>query len=68
MCNYHQTSPDSVFTRQRLVTIATLEGRVTLTDMRVSVTKGAEKQERVVTSEDEYYEILKQNFGIEIDS
>jgi len=36
--------------------------------MRVSVTKGAEKQERVVTSEDEYYEILKQNFGIEIDN
>ncbi len=68
MCHYHQTSPDSVFTRQRLVTIATLEGRVTLTDMRVSATKGSEKQEKVVTSEDEYYEILKQKFGIEIDS
>ena len=47
---------------------ATLEGRVTLTDMRLSITEDAEKQERVVNSEDEYYEILKQNFGIEITS
>jgi len=66
MCHYHQTSPDSVFTQQRLVTIATLEGRVTLTDMRLSITKGAEIQESVVNSEDEHLEILKQNFGIEI--
>jgi len=66
MCHYHQTSPDSVFTRQRLVTIATFEGRVTLTDMRLSIAKGSEIQESVVNSEDEYYKILKQNFGIEI--
>lgn len=66
MCHYHQTSPDSVFTQQRLATISTLEGRTTLTDMRLSITKGAEKQERLVNSEDEYYEILEQNFGIEI--
>jgi len=68
MCHYHQTSPNSVFTQQRLVTIATPEGRVTLTDMRLSIAKGAEKQERVATSEDEYFEILNQNFGIVIDS
>jgi N-hydroxyarylamine O-acetyltransferase len=51
MCHYHQTSPDSVFTQQRLVTIATFEGRVTLTGMRLSITNGAEIHERVVNSE-----------------
>ena len=67
MCHYHQTSPESVFTQRRLVTIATKEGRVTLTDMRLIITKGNDIQERVLTSEDDYYENLKLYFGIEID-
>jgi N-hydroxyarylamine O-acetyltransferase len=67
MCHYHQTSPESVFTQRRLVTIATKEGRVTLTDMRLTITKGDDIQERVLTSEDDYYENLKLYFGIEID-
>lgn len=68
MCHYHQTSPDSVFTQQRVVTIATFDGRVTLTGMRLSITNGAEIHERVLNFEGEYDEILEQNFGIEIDS
>jgi N-hydroxyarylamine O-acetyltransferase len=67
MCHYHQTSPESIFTKHRLVTIATPEGRVTLTDRRLSITQGAERQERGVNSEDEYLEILKEYFAIEID-
>ena len=66
MCHYHQTSPDSVFTQHRLVTIATVEGRITLTDMRLSITAGVETQERLLRSENEYSETLKQHFGIEI--
>ena len=68
MCYYHQTSPDSVFTKRRLVTIATAEGRITLTDMLLSITKDGEQQERVLGSETEYSETLKQYFGIEIDN
>ena len=68
MCRYHQTSPDSVFTQRHLVTIATAEGRVTLTDMLLSIAREGEIQERVVRSETEYSETLKQYFGIEIDS
>jgi N-hydroxyarylamine O-acetyltransferase len=45
MCHYHQTSPESVFTQRRLATIATKEGRVTLTDMRIAITKGVGIQE-----------------------
>jgi N-hydroxyarylamine O-acetyltransferase len=68
MCHYHQTSPESVFTQRRLVTIATKEGRITLNDMLLTITKGGKIEESVLTSEDEYYENLKQYFGIEIDS
>lgn len=68
MCHYHQTSLDSLFTQHRLVTIATVEGRVTLTDMQLSITKGAEKQGSVLNSEGEYSKTLNQYFGIEIAS
>jgi N-hydroxyarylamine O-acetyltransferase len=68
MCHYHQTSPESVFTQRRLVTIATKEGRITLNDMQLTITKGGKIEESVLTSEDEYYENLNQYFGIEIDS
>ena len=33
MCHYHQTSPNSRFTQERLCTLATPGGRVTLSDM-----------------------------------
>jgi N-hydroxyarylamine O-acetyltransferase len=68
MCHYHQTSPDSVFTQHRLLTIATAEGRLTLTDMLLSITKEEELQERMLSSETEYSKTLKQYFGIEINS
>ena len=34
MCRFHQTSPESHFTRQRLVTLATDRGRLTVVDRR----------------------------------
>ena len=68
MCHYHQTSPDSIFTQHRLVTIATVEGRVTLTDMRLRITEGLETQESVLSSEGQYSETLERYFGIQIDS
>ncbi|MBW2412427.1 MAG: arylamine N-acetyltransferase [Deltaproteobacteria bacterium] len=65
-CDYHQTSPDSIFTRQRLVTMAAPEGRISLIDMQLVITNRAEKHESVIYSEDQYDQILKHNFGIEI--
>ncbi len=40
MCHYHQTSPESHFTQKRLCTIATAEGRVTLSDRKLIFTRG----------------------------
>ena len=68
MCHFHQRSPKSIFTQHRLATIAKLDGRVSLTDMRLEVTDGLDKQERVLDSEKEYFTVLEHYFGIEIDT
>jgi N-hydroxyarylamine O-acetyltransferase len=72
MCRYHQTSPESHFTRSRICSRATLHGqtagRITLSDMRFITTsrKGADqtRHERTLTSEDEFADILREQFGI----
>lgn len=65
MCGYHQTSPQSHFTRGRICSLATAAGRITLSEMRfITTSKNAEQQERTLTSEAEYAEILRERFGI----
>jgi N-hydroxyarylamine O-acetyltransferase len=64
MCHYHQTSPDSLFTRQRLCTLATPTGRVTLTGSHLIVSHGMDRQERPIVDEAETFSLLKQYFGI----
>ena len=65
MCRYHQTSPQSHFTRSRICSRATEEGRITLSDMRLITTSNSGgRQERVLTSEEEYADVLRNHFGI----
>jgi len=68
MCRYHQTSPQSHFTRSRICSRATEDGRITLSEMRFITTSqsGAHevRQERTLTSEVEYATILREQFGI----
>jgi N-hydroxyarylamine O-acetyltransferase len=64
MCRYHQTSPESHFTRQRLCSRLTPEGRISLSDMRLIVTKNGVRSEQSFTSEREYLEVLRDQFGI----
>jgi N-hydroxyarylamine O-acetyltransferase len=64
MCAFHQRSPKSPFTRQRLCTIATAEGRVTLTGMRLLTSHGSSRAERVLADEVEWTEVLRETFGI----
>jgi N-hydroxyarylamine O-acetyltransferase len=66
MCHYHQTSPDSHFTRGRICTLATPDGRVTLSEMRfITTSEKGERQERTLESEDEYAAMLQEYFGID---
>lgn len=64
MCHYHQTSPQSHFTQNRICSIATTDGRVTLSDMRLLTTKNGIKQERALSNEEEYATILREHFDI----
>ena len=65
MCGYHQTSPQSHFTRARVCSLATREGRITLSEMRfITTTEKGERQERTLASQEEYAAILRENFGI----
>jgi N-hydroxyarylamine O-acetyltransferase len=65
MCRYHQTSPQSHFTRARICSRATEEGRITLSGMRfITTSDRGGRQERTLTSEEEYAAILREQFGI----
>ena len=64
MCHYHQTSPDSHFTRGRVCSLATADGRVTLSELRLITTKGGERGERALAGEGEFAAVLRERFGI----
>jgi N-hydroxyarylamine O-acetyltransferase len=64
MCHYHQTSPESSFTQNSICTRATDEGRITLSGMKLIVTRNGRREERILSSEDERISILRENFGI----
>lgn len=63
MCRYHQTSPESLFTRKRICSRSTPGGRVTLSDMRLIMTEEGTRRE-VPLSEAEYTAALDTHFGI----
>ena len=65
MCRYHQTSPDSHFTKARICSRATEDGRITLSDMRlITTSKSDGRVERTLASEAEYADVLCEQFGI----
>lgn len=66
MCHYHQTSPESHFTQNRICSRATPGGRITLSGMKLITTVDGRREERVVETEDERILILKEQFGIEL--
>jgi N-hydroxyarylamine O-acetyltransferase len=66
MCLYNQTSPQSHFTKERICSRATEQGRVTLSGMRFITTTGdGERIERLLTSDEEYRQVLSEHFGIQ---
>lgn len=66
MCEYHQTSPHSSFTKERLCTLATETGRITLSEMRLITTEGGVREEVELLDLDQYIDILRDKFGVEI--
>jgi N-hydroxyarylamine O-acetyltransferase len=64
MCTYHQTSPESHFTRRRICSRLTPGGRITLSDMRFITTEAGVRTEQPIRDEQEYSDILSDQFGI----
>ncbi len=64
LCHYHQTSPDSHFTRNRICTRATPEGRVTLSNGKLIETRNGVRNERVLAGDQEWRAILHERFGV----
>jgi N-hydroxyarylamine O-acetyltransferase len=64
MCHFHQTSPDSHFTKGWTCSKATLDGRITLANMRLIITRRGSREESLLTSEAEVRRCLREQFGI----
>ena len=66
MNRYQQTSPESGFTRRRVCSKATPDGRITLAGMRLIVTKAGVRQERILMGTEELRRCLRERFRIEL--
>jgi len=67
MCRWHQTSPDSHFTRNRVCSLATPLGRKTLSGMKLIETgRNGMRRERAVADEAEYRRLLHDLFDVRL--
>lgn len=66
MCHYHQTSPESTFTQKRVCSLAIPNGRYTVSNMRLIYTMNGTREEKTLSSEDEFENILKEHFNISL--
>jgi N-hydroxyarylamine O-acetyltransferase len=67
-CHYHQTSPDSHFTRSAVVTRALPDGRVTLTRNRLTIRRGGERSETEIPDEPSWRIALREHFDIVLEN
>jgi N-hydroxyarylamine O-acetyltransferase len=63
-CDFHQTSPESHFTRNVVVSRALPDGRVTLTRNRLVLRRGKTRTETLLRSEAAWRDVLAESFGI----
>ena len=72
-CQYHQTSPGSIFTQKRICSRYTPEGRVTLSqsgspgEVKLIITRDGQREERLVVGEEAVRRALKDYFDIVLD-
>lgn len=66
MCYFHQTSPQSPFTKRRVCSLARPDGRITLSQMKLITTQNGRREERLLQSEDEWRTVLASRFGIQV--
>ena len=65
-CLYHQTSPESSFTRTSIISRATPDGRVSLEDGQLILTRNGQREVRPIASNEEYHALLREHFGFDL--
>ena len=65
MCEFHQRSPDSHFTKSWICSRATPDGRITLANMRLIITAGSKRQETQLSTEGDLRRCLRDSLGVE---
>lgn len=63
-CHYMQTSPKTHFTHNRVCSISTSEGRLTLSDLSLKTRKDKEQTVINISDEQAFNKVLKDSFGI----
>ena len=63
-CLYHQTSPASHFTQNRICSMLTMNGRISVSDRRFIVTQDGVRNDYPVGNGEEYRALLLEHFGI----
>jgi N-hydroxyarylamine O-acetyltransferase len=66
MCRYHQTSPKSSFTQNQICSRAAAEGRITLSGRKLIVTRNGNREEKMLATEAEREQVLREHFGIRL--
>jgi len=64
MCHYHQTSPESHFTQNSICSCATADGRITLSGMKLIITRNGQREETTLQTEQQRQDALNEHFGI----
>lgn len=64
MCHYHQTSAQSPFTRKKVCSRATPDGRITVADRKLIVTRDGKREESLLDSDEQWQAALKQYLGV----
>jgi N-hydroxyarylamine O-acetyltransferase len=65
-CQWQQTSSDSHFVQQRICTLPTQAGRLTLSDLRLIRTEHGKREERLLPNETEWRAALVEHFGVRL--
>lgn len=63
MCDFQQFSPQSAFTKKKVCSLATRDGRITLSTNKLVLTRNGVREERSVEA-GEWETVLKETFGI----
>jgi len=63
---FNQSSPESHFTQQTICSIATKNGRVSLSDEFLTITDGDSKRKIDVISQKDFEQKLREHFGIQL--